>query len=72
MSDFDCKQVVLQALSQMRGDDLYRARLAFRGMTFLEMKEQHGASGKSRAEILAEYEAWELKIDRAEAWVKGK
>jgi len=72
MTPSECKATVLQALSQMRGDDLYRARHAFQGMTPAQMKEQHGLSGKTRAEILAGYEAWERKIDEAEAWVKSK
>lgn len=66
------KQIIIQALENMKGDDSFRARLAFRGMTVGQMNEQHGASGKTRAQILAEYEACDQRIDAAIAWVNGQ
>lgn len=59
------KTLCLQALGNMQGDDLYRARQAFRGMTPEQMQEQHGQSGLTRAEILAEYEAHDTKVSAA-------
>lgn len=55
----------------MKGDDTYRARAAFRGYTAEQMKEQYGQSGKTRAQILAEYEAHDAKVDAAIAWVRS-
>lgn len=65
------KELAIQALQNMKGDDTYRARAAFRGMSAEQMKEQHGHSGKTRAEILAGYEAHDAKVDAAIAWVRS-
>lgn len=64
------KQLAIKALSQMKGDDLARARLAFRNKTPEQMQGQYGMSGKACAEILAEHEEYEAKIDAAIAWVE--
>lgn len=64
-------EIAIQALQQMKGDDTFRARAAFQGLTPKQMKEQHGGSGVSRAEILADYEARDARIDAAIAWVKS-
>ncbi len=63
------KQLAIRALEQMKGDDLYRARWAFRGLTDEQMKEQYGQSGKTRAEILKEYEVHDARVNQAIAWV---
>jgi len=65
------KELAIQALQMMKGDDLYRARSAFRNMTPEQMKEDHGFSGKSRAQILADYEAHEARVDAAINWVRS-
>lgn len=65
------KELAIQALQNMKGDDTYRARAAFRGMNAEQMKQQHGQSGKTRAQILAEYEAHDAKVDAAIAWVRS-
>ena len=65
-------QLAIQALENMRGDDLARARLMFRGMDAEKMKQQYFQSGKSCAQILAEYEAHDAKINDAIAWVKNR
>jgi len=72
MNDDAHKQLAIQALEQMRGDDLYRARAAFRNCTPAQMQEQYGESGKTRAKIIEGYEAYESRIDAAIAWVKSK
>lgn len=64
------QELAITALSVLRGDDTARARHAFARFTPEEMQEQHGRSGKTRAEILAEYEAYDAKVDAAIAWVK--
>jgi hypothetical protein len=66
------KQLAIQALEQMRGDDLYCARLAFRAYAPAQMAEQHGQSGKTRAEILAGYEAHDVKVTAAIGWVMAQ
>jgi hypothetical protein len=40
--------LAIQALGQMKGDDLARARMAFKGMTPSQMGMFHGQSGKTR------------------------
>ena len=66
------KQLAIKALENMRGDDLYRARAAFRHCTPKQMSELYGESGKTRTEIIAEYEAFEAKVNAAIDWVKSK
>lgn len=66
----DHKKLAIKALGYMMGDDLARARAAFRHYTPEQMQIQHGDSGKTRAEILAEYEAHEAKVKAAIDWVK--
>lgn len=66
------KQLAIQTLEQMRGDGLYRARAAFRNCTPKEMGEQYGQSGKTRAEMIAGYEAHDAKVTAAIAWVMAQ
>lgn len=66
------KELALRALTNMRGDDTARARRAFSHFSAKEMAEQHGESGKTRSQILAEYEAHDAKMDAAIAWVKAQ
>ena len=66
------KQLVIKALYQMTGDNLERARSAFRNKTPEQMQEQYGLSGQTCAEILAEYEEYEAKVDAAIAWVEAQ
>jgi len=68
----DHKKLVLRALDTLRGDDLYGARIAFRNCTPEQMREEYGHSGKTRAEIIAGYEAHEARVDAAIAWVQSK
>ena len=65
------KELAIQALENMRGDDLYRAMLAFRGMTPQQMQEKHGRSGKTRAQVLADCHAHEDRVNAAIAWVRA-
>ncbi|HYB97530.1 MAG TPA: hypothetical protein VEC57_00155 [Candidatus Limnocylindrales bacterium] len=65
----DHQKLAIQALSYLKGDDTARARAAFRGMTPQQMQEEHGVSGRTRAQILASYEAHDAKVDAAIAWV---
>jgi len=63
-------QAAINALECARGDDLYRARAAFRNCTQAQMDMQWGQSGMTRSEILRQYEAHEAKINAAIEWVK--
>lgn len=65
------QKTAIQALENMRGDDLMRARRAFWNCSQEQMHELYGNSGKTRRQILDEYEARESRIDWAIAWVKG-
>ena len=64
------KELAIHALKQIRGDDLARAKLAFRNCTEEQMQELYGQSGRTRAQILENYEAWETRIQAAIEWVK--
>lgn len=61
----DTKEIVLTALRNDRGDDVERARRAFAGLSPEQMAQVYGQSGRTRADILAAYEAHEARIDRA-------
>lgn len=63
------KALTLEALETLRGDNLHRARNAFRNCTPAELAAEYGQSGKTRAEILADYEAHDAKVTAAIAWV---
>lgn len=65
------KALALQALHQILGDDLIRARNAFRGMSVEQMQQQHGLSGKTRAEILDVYEVHDAKVKAAIGWLES-
>lgn len=67
----DHQQLALQALENMRGDDLYRAQMAFAGMTDKELNEQHGESGKTRLQIIQEYKDHDRRVAKAIQWLKG-
>ncbi len=72
MSERTILNTLRKALTVYRGDDLERARLAFRGMTENEMAMLHGYGGRTRREVLAEYEAFDAKINRAAEWLSDK
>lgn len=57
------KKKIVSILQNIKGDDTYRARMAFRSLTPKEMKEQHGNSGKTRQEILNSYLERDNEID---------
>lgn len=63
------KQMTLKALDQLKGDDAERARWAFRGCSEEEMQLMHGGSGKTRRQILDEYEEHERAVRSAIDWV---
>lgn len=64
-------QLAISALQNLKGDDLYRARVAFRNCTPDELAEQYGQSGRTRNQILGEYEAHEQKVQRAIDYLSG-
>jgi len=66
------QKTAIQALDQMRGDDTYRAKSAFRHFTPQQMQEEHGNSGKTRAQVIADYESHDKKCDEAIEWVKAQ
>ncbi len=66
------KQLAIKALEEMRGDDLYRARAAFKNCTPEQMTQKYGQSEQTRAEILAGYEEHDAKVAAALAWVMAQ
>ncbi len=68
----DLRDYILRQMSYAcSGDDLERARDAFRGMTSAQMAEQHGQSGCTRHEILDGYIAPRALHDEAMAYLKS-
>ena len=63
------KNLAIKALEALRGDDLYRARAAFRRCTPDEMGMLYGESGMTRAALLASYEAHDAQVTAAIAWL---
>ncbi len=66
------KDTIRQALEQFRGDDLYRAKAAFRGLSTAEMNKEYGQSGQTRAEIVRGYETHNAKVDAALTWLNER
>jgi len=64
------KETCMQALRQMRGDDLERAKHAFRGKTQEEMDKEYGQSGQTCRQILEEYEQHVKRVTEAMEWLK--
>ena len=64
-------ELAVRALMTMKGDDTARARAAFRGMSADQMQKLYGESGKTRAQILSDYEAHDALIDAAIGWVQS-
>lgn len=65
------RDYIIAALNAFRGDDHIRAQRAFAGMTSSEMQQLHGASGKTRQQILSSYLRRVGEIDRAIVEVKS-
>lgn len=63
------KAKIISILEQSKGDDLYRAQLAFRNHTPAEMQYQYGQSGKTCQEILDGYKRHNDEIDSLIHWV---
>lgn len=63
---------ITKALEHFRGDDLLRARAAFKGLTAEQMAAPYGCSGKTRAEILRGYQEHNDRIDAAMMWALAK
>ena len=67
----DPKEVLRRALGQYQGDDLARARAAFRNCTPEQMQQEHGFSGQTRAQILAGYEQHAADCAAALRWLES-
>ncbi len=59
------KDLVLESLARLKGDDAARARATFKNKTEKQMAEQYGESGQTCGQILAAYEEKEKEIDDA-------
>jgi hypothetical protein len=65
------KVTIQKALEQYRGDDLERAKAAFRGCTPEQMNQPWGESGMTRAEYLKRCEQHVKAVEDAQAYVAG-
>lgn len=66
------QELAIRALGNMMGDNTARARAAFRNRTPEQMQEEYGQSGQTCAQILADHEAHDAKIQAAIDWVKAQ
>lgn len=66
------KQTIMKALQQYRGDDLYRARIAWGALTAAELDEEYGDSGATRREILRSLEEHDREVQDAIEWLVEK
>ena len=67
----DHKRLAILALRQMQGDDLARCTYAFRNCAAEPMQEKYGESGKTRAQVHADYVKYHQKVEDAIAWVES-
>ena len=65
------KAMVLGMLKDYRGDNLYRAQMAFRGFNRAQMQLEHGSSGMTRQAVLDSYRERQDQVDRAIAEVEA-
>ena len=65
------RQMAIKALKNQKGDDSYRAKMAFRNCTPEQMQQEYGQSGETRQAILDGYLNRDAKIDRAIEWLKS-
>lgn len=63
------RATIIEALDNYRGDNVERAKAAFRNMSSEEMDAEWGESGSTPRQILAGYEAHQQRIAAAIAWV---
>jgi hypothetical protein len=67
--DLENYEFVLRALESYKGDNLERARYAFKGCTPEQMRQEYGQSGQTRAQILEGYEHDRQKWQDAYDWL---
>jgi hypothetical protein len=65
------EEFVRKIVQNAMGDDLIRAKIAFKNYSPTEMNELYFQSGKTPNEILAGYTEWEEKIKNAVKWLDG-
>ena len=63
------QECVIQVLETVKGDDLYRARMAFKNLTLEQMNQEYGQGGKTCAQIIAEYEEHDARVNALIDWV---
>lgn len=63
------KDTLLKALDVASGDSLERAQRSFKGMTEQQLLQMHGASGRTRQEILDSLRQHRDRIEAARVWV---
>jgi hypothetical protein len=66
------KEYLIRVVTDARGDDLERARMAFRGLSEKEMDQQHGQSGQTRRDLLRAYEENRSLHDAAVSFLRDR
>ncbi len=66
----NAKEKLLHIVQNARGDDLERAEHDFAKYSFDQLQEQHGQSGRTRQEVLDDYQRerreWQAACDLAQ------
>lgn len=63
------KQLAIEALQQVRGDDYERAGRRFSRMSEVELDQPYGGSESTPRQILAEYAVRAARYDAAIEWL---
>lgn len=61
----EIKKFIISCIERRRGDDLYRARRAFKNCTPKEMDEEYGQSGQTRQQIIDGHQSHNDECDEA-------
>lgn len=71
MMEKEMRDLIIAALSACRGDNLERARMAFKGCTEAQMDQVWSGNGETRREVLQVYERYAARVDGAVAAIKA-
>ena len=72
LSEKEIKETIINALGNEKGDDLIRAKIAFRSYSTEQMQKIYGQSGQTPAEINEGYEKREARVQQAIDWMNEK
>ena len=65
------REFAIKSVRETRGDNYERAKMAFSGLPEEQMAKEYGESGKTRAEILAQYKRHTDNCAETIAWLES-